>query len=156
LLNWPFPVLQKHRPAFVAARWTQPGYARPVWGKAPPDVAAPPGVVSPSARPDDKQKKQKLEADPRMAPVTVQQQTADLDLPPAASPAADHDPVADQLTEHLLDMTLPGAALAAKVLGIVSQAAPGTSQTQTTQAPGPGIQAQAQEQDRDREEEREE
>ena len=47
LLDWPFPALQKHRPAYVAARWTRPGYARPVWGKAPPDVAAPPSAAAP-------------------------------------------------------------------------------------------------------------
>ena len=42
LLDWRFPELQKSRPPYVAARWTQPSYQRPVWGKTPPDVAAPP------------------------------------------------------------------------------------------------------------------
>ncbi len=142
LLDWPFPSLQKHRPAYVAARWTQPGYARPVWGKAPPDVAAPPATTS-GARPEDNKSKSKKPEAPAVT-VTIPQQVQASDLPdfPITGAAPEKSPagaVAEKAIDHLLDAAVPGAALAARILELagmtVSQAPAPTTQPTT-----PGIQ----------------
>lgn len=147
ILNWPLTPRTTLREPVMDARWIQPGYKPPAWGKTPPAVAAPPAVAGAADRPDDKQKKQK----PVIVAATIPG-AKDADLPVIQSEPSVATEVADKLVEHvLLDMTLPGAALAAKVLGIVSQAAPGTPQTHTTQ-----IQQVQGQQEQDREEEREE
>ena len=154
LLDWPFPALQKHRPAYVAARWTQPGYQRPVWGKAPPDVAAPPSA---SARPEDKEKAKRREQAP--APLTpAPVQGADLpDFPttPGAPQESPGDHVAREAAthgiEHALDAVAPGAGLVARILslaGQATQAAPATSAQ-----PAPLIPGQGQEEEREEGEE---
>ncbi len=195
LLDWPFPVLQKHRAAHAAARWTQPGYVRPVWGKAPPEVAAPPSAATPKpltlkpltfidatfktkaaalalgARwhrvagawfiPDD------LPADARRAlldrfevvpaPVTV---PAGPDFPatlypPHGGQAAQESPgdhMATEAVAHVLDAVVPGAGLAARILGIAAQAA-GQTPPATQQQPAPTIAAPEQDEGRDGREE---
>lgn len=151
LLDWPFPALQKHRPAYVAARWTQPGYARPVWGKAPPDVAAPP-VTTRGERPEDnKSKSKKPEAVAVTVTIPPQVQASDLpDFPitgavPEKSPAG---ALAEKAVDHLLDAAVPGAALAARILELagmtVSQAPAPTTQ------PTPGIQQRPRESEDER------
>lgn len=137
LLDWPFPALQKHRPAYVAARWTQPGYARPVWGKAPPDVAAPLATTS-GERPEDNKSKSKK---PEVAAVTVTIPATTSDLPDFPSTGQAGQPagaVAEKAIDHLLDAAVPGAALAARILelaGLSQAPAPAA-----TPQPIPGIQ----------------
>ena len=122
LLDWPFPELQKSRPPYVAARWTQPGYQRPVWGKTPPDVAAPPSA---STRPEDKEKVKRAAA-PAPAPLTPAPIPSG-DLPDFPStPTAEESPSNDLAKEaigHALDAVVPGASLAARILEMAAQAA---------------------------------
>ena len=140
LLDWTFPSLQKHRPAWVEARWMGAGYARPVWGKAPPDVAAPPATTSGERPEDNKSKSKKPEA---AVTVTIPATTSDLpDFPitgavPEKSPAG---ALAENAVDHLLDAAVPGAALAARILELAGMAA-SQAPAPTTQ-PTPGIQQQ--------------
>lgn len=122
LLDWLFPVLTKHRPAFVEARWTRPGYQRPTWGKAPPDVPAAPASLSETG----KQTTQKKPApQPPVPVVTVPVSDADLPLVPTKQrPESAVDHVAQSALEHVLSAVAPGAALAARVLGLARDAAP--------------------------------
>lgn len=148
LLDWSFPALQKHRPAYIAARWTQPGYQRPVWGKAPPDVAAPPSA---SVRPEDKEKTKRREQAP--APLTpAPVQGADFPATPGTPQERPGDHAAQEAAthgiEHALNAVAPGAGLVARILalaGQATQAAPASG----TQQPTPGIPDQAQDEERE-------
>ncbi|WP_168185618.1 type IV secretion system DNA-binding domain-containing protein [Acidiferrobacter sp. SPIII_3] len=142
LLDWPFPQLQKHRPAYVQARWTQPGYQRPVWGKAPPDVAAPPTTTT--DRPDEKKAK-------RRDPVPAPQAPAPIpsgDLPDFPTAPAAQESAGDDLTKeaaaHTLDAVVPGASLAARILETAARAA-GQAPPAAAQQSSPMIPNQGQE-----------
>ncbi len=123
LLDWPFPALQKHRAAYSAARWTQPGHVRPVWGKAPPDVAAPPAV---GERLSDEARKLKQQKPP--APrVTVTTPARDADLPQPTAPASRRpetasDHLATEALDHMLNAAVPGVGLAAKIMAMAGKA----------------------------------
>ncbi len=153
VLDWPLTPRTTLREPVVDARWIQPGYKPPAWGKTPPDVAAPPSAaaVSPD-QPDPKKKKEQAQSVAVMVPAAAQ----DPDLPgapvakPEQQPADIGDHLAGELVEHALDMALPGASLAAKILGLTSQATPTTPQQQQ-----PGVAPPTQEQDRDQEQEQE-
>jgi hypothetical protein len=152
LLDWKFPPLQTHRPAYVAARWTQPGYARPVWGKAPPDVAAPPSASEP---PDVKDKKQREQ--PQSVTVTNPVPLAtsgDLpDFPAAPSVPESPSPGDDLVKEaagHSLDAVVPDASLAARILEMAAQAS-GQGRPAAPQQPTPPIAARGQEPEDERE-----
>ena len=145
LLDWPFPTLQKHRPAYVAARWTQPGYARPVWGKAPPDVAAPPSAPD---RPDNDKGKPRGPAPTPPTPAPIP--SGDLPDFPAA-PAAQESPsdhLATEAVGHVLDAVVPGASLAARILGLAAQAA-GQTPPASLQQTAPLLPGQGQEEERE-------
>ncbi len=150
ILDWPLTPRTVLREPVVDARWIRPGYKPPAWGKTPPDIAAPPASAAP-AQPDQKKKKEQAQA----VTVTNPQPTQDMDLPATAikpEPGiGDH--VAEDLVGHVLDMALPGASLAAKILGLTSQAQ-GAAATSQQQQPGMAA-PPAQEQDReDQEQER--
>lgn len=38
IIDWPFPELITHRPAFIEANWLLPSFQRPRWGLVPPSV----------------------------------------------------------------------------------------------------------------------
>ena len=149
ILDWPFPQLTRHRPAFVEARWTQPGYQRPVWGKSPPDVAA-----SPSLSETGKQKTEgkKPTTQEERQTVTPAPTPADLPIVPVSKSPKLTDPITDHVVDHVIDSILPGAAIAAKILGMATDATPAPS----TGAPAPTIttqKEQGQESDEDRQNE---
>ena len=131
LLDWLFPVLTKHRPAFVEALWTQPGYQRPTWGKAPPDL--PTGPASLAKAGEQKTAQKKPAPQPPAPVVTVPIPDADLPVVPAKQPESAVDHVAQGVLEHALDVAMPGAGLAARILGLVSDAAPATPAGQPVQ-----------------------
>ncbi len=150
LLDWPFPALQNHRPAYVAARWTQPGYARPVWGKAPPDVAAPPSAPD---RPDNDKGKPRGPAPTPPTPAPIP--SGDLPDFPAAplktlgsGQESPGDHMAAEAVGHLLDLVAPGAGLAARILGIAAQAS-GQTPPASLQKPAPLMPGQGQEEERE-------
>ena len=143
ILDWPLTPRTTLREPVVDARWIQPGYKVPAWGKTPPDVAAPPAAVTPD-QPDPKKRKEQTQAVTAMVPGPTQ----DPDLPGAPVPKSEQQPdLGDHLVEevatHMLDMALPGAGLAAKILGLATQDTPAAPQQQ----PGPGIVTPAQEQE---------
>ena len=151
LLDWPFPPLQKHRPAYVQARWTQPGYARPVWGKAPPDVAAPPTTTD---RPDEKKAKRREEAaptPPTPAPVTLSGDLPDFPTTPTAQESPGDD-LAKEVAGHTLDVAVPGASLAARILEMAAGAS-GQVPPAAAQQSAPLIPEQGQEKEDEREDE---
>jgi hypothetical protein len=110
ILQWPFPTLQTHRPDRLEARWIQPNYQRPAWGKAPPEVG---GSSAPAAVAPVTQKKQGKE------PLVQAMGTARMDpetphpLPAVAPDAGLTDPIPDLVRDHLA----PGLGLLAKILG---------------------------------------
>ena len=147
ILDWPLTPRTVLREPVVDARWIQPGYKPPAWGKTPPDIAAPPASAAP-AQPDPKRKEQ-TQAVTAMVPVPTQ----DPDLPGAPVPKSEPD-IGDHLAEevagHMLDMALPGAGLAARILGLASQ-----SQATPSAPQQPGIAPPTQEQEQDRDQEQE-
>ena len=145
VLDWPLTPRTTLREPVVDARWIQPGYKPPAWGKTPPNVAAPPSAPD---HPDDDKGKPRGPAPTPPTPAPIP--SGDLPDFPAA-PAVQESPsdhLASELVEHALNMALPGASLAAKILGLTSQATP------TTPQQGVAPPTQEQEQDRDQEQER--
>ncbi len=146
LLDWPFPELQKSRPPYVAARWTQPGYQRPVWGKTPPDVAAPPSA--PDHPDDDKGKRP-----PRGPAPTPLTPAPSPDLPSfPAAPAAQESPgadVAQEAAEHVLNAVVPGAGLVARILSLAGQAAQQAAPAPPATRAAPLMPDQAQDEERE-------
>lgn len=150
VLDWPFPTLTKHRVAYSEARWTQPGYVRPIWGKSPPDVAAPPSLAGTGKpKPENGKKSER-----HIVTVTPAPATTDLPVIPISKAPSKPDPITDHVVDAVIDhIALPGAAMAAKILGMATNAAP----TPTTGPQGPTItttkgQGQGQEDERDGEE----
>ena len=112
LLQWPFPALQTHRPDRLEARWIQPHYQRPAWGKTPPDVGKPsaPAAVAPlSKKKPEKEPLVQAMGTPRMDP------EAPHPLPAGTPDAGLTDPIPDLVLDHLA----PGLGLLAKILGPV-------------------------------------
>lgn len=150
ILDWPFPTLTKHRVAYSEARWTQPGYQRPVWGKSPPDVASPPLLTETGKpKPENGKKSERHIVTVTPAPAIP----TDLPVIPVSKSPSKPDPIADRIVDHVIDSILPGAAMAAKILGMATDTAPAPS----TGPQGPTItttkgQGQGQEDERDGEE----
>ena len=112
LLQWPFPALQTHRPDRLEARWIQPHYQRPAWGKAPPEVGrspAPTAVAPLSKKKPEKEPLVQAMGTPRMDP------EAPHPLPAGTPDAGLTDPIPDLVLDHLA----PGLGLLAKILGPV-------------------------------------
>lgn len=121
ILDWPLTPRTTLREPVVDARWIQPGYQVPAWGKTPPDVAAPPTAAE---RPDDKDKaKRRSPAPAPLTPAPIQ--GADLPDCPVTPIAQQESPSNDLATEaaaHAVDAVVPGASLAARILGLAAQA----------------------------------
>ena len=150
VLDWPLTPRTVLREPVVDARWIQPGYKAPAWGKTPPDIAAP-SAAAVSDRPDEREKakpKRRKQAAP--APLTPAPIGNDLPNLPVASAAEEtiSDHAAQEVAEHVLDMSLPGAGIAARILGIVAQAAP-AAQTVPPLTPGLTAVGPQEEQERD-------
>lgn len=147
VLDWPLTPRTTLREPVVDARWIQPGYKPPAWGKTPPDVAAPPSAAD---LPDDKARKRPQQAAqaPLPAPVSATVKPADLPGVPAPTETpADH--LASEVAEHVLDMTLPGAGIAAKILGLATQVASQAPQAAPPLTPGIPAAGPQEEQERD-------
>lgn len=135
ILDWPFPTLTKYRQAHAEARWVQPGYVRPIWGKSPPDVAAPPLLAKTGEQNTEDRKKPTQEERRTITPAAV---PVDLPVIPPAKSQNKPDPVADHIVDTVIDhIALPGAAMAAKILGMATDAAPAPAPS--TGAPAPTI-----------------
>ena len=150
ILDWPLTPRTSLREPIVDARWIQPGYKPPAWGKTPPAVAAPPSAASPN-QPDPKKKKEQAQS----VTVTVPTPTQDPDLPGAPVPKSEQQPdIGDHLVEEVagqvLDLALPGASLAARILRLATQG------QGAAQAAPPEMAPPTQEQDRGREDQEQE
>ena len=106
LLDWPFTsqnVARAGRDAHQAP-WVMPGYSRPDWGTTPPKVAAPPAVPgNPSSAKQDQQDKKSAPLD------SVQPDNSRHNLDQGGDGAG--AVIADQVIDHVLDMTIPGAGM---------------------------------------------
>ena len=101
-----------HRPDRLEARWIQPHYQRPAWGKAPPEVGrspAPTAVAPLSKKKPEKEPLVQAMGTPRMDP------EAPHPLPAGTPDAGLTDPIPDLVLDHLA----PGLGLLAKILGPV-------------------------------------
>ncbi len=143
VLDWPFPTLTKHRVAYSEARWTRPGYVRPIWGKSPPDVASPPSLTE-TGKPKPETKKPTQEDRRTITPAPA---TTDLPVIPISKAPSKPDPITDHVVDAVIDhIALPGAAMAAKILGMAMDAASAPS----AGAPAPTITKTTQEQEGER------
>lgn len=135
VLRWPLTSRIKLREPIVDARWLAPGYKPPAWGRDPPAVAPEiAGSLPKSGEQTDKPKKPAQEQTTTVT--TVATDLADLPtLPGQQGPqeALPTDRVTEGVLEHLLDAAAPGAALAARILGLVADTAPATPTGQPTQ-----------------------
>ncbi len=129
LLSWPLVPRTNLRKAIIDARWIQPGYQAPPWGRDPPAVA--PEIAGSLAKSGeqktDKPKKVQGQA-PTVTTVTTTQDLADLPAIPGQQEAQESptERVTEAAMEHVLDAAMPGASLAARILGLVFDAAPPT------------------------------
>lgn len=135
ILDWPLAPRTTLREPVVDARWIQPEYKAPAWGKTPPDVAA---SATAAERPDDKDKaKRRSSAPAPLTPAPIE--GADLpDFPatPVAQQESSSNDVATEAAAHAMDAVVPGASLAARILGLVAQASgqvPPTAPQQSAQ-----------------------
>ena len=135
ILQWPFPTLQTHRPDRLEARWIQPNYQRPPWGKTPPDVGKPsaPAAVGPHSKkkPEKEQQVQAMGA-PIMDSETLRPM-------PAVTPDAG---LAGHVQDLVLDHLAPGLGLLAKILGTIEVAGsgpPAPAQAVTARPPAPEV-----------------
>ena len=111
ILNWPFPALITARPDRLEARWIQPNYQRPDWGKAPPDVGKPSAPMA--AAPPVRKKPQNEQAQALGTPLMDSETSCPM---PAVTPDAG---LADSIQDLVLDHLAPGLGLLAKILGTV-------------------------------------
>ena len=145
LLDWPFPSLQKHREPFIAARWVRAGYQRPVWGKLPPALPPIAGDRPEEPKPKGPKGPKGLEGSakrqaPAQTPLSAPGPAVKKPDPTPAGKTSGGESLTDhaaqEIAGHVLDMALPGAGIAARILGIVAQAAPGPSQAAPPLTPG--------------------
>jgi hypothetical protein len=128
ILDWPLTPRVSLREPVVDARWIQPGYHPPTWGRDPPAVA--PEIAGSLAKTGeqktDKPKKVQEQA-PTVTTVTTTQDLADLPAIPGQQQEPQESPTeraVEGVFEHVLDAAAPGAGLAARILGPASDAAP--------------------------------
>ena len=136
ILTWPFPHLQTYRPDRIEARWIQPNYQRPDWGKTPPEVGKP----SASA-PGAPHSKKKPEKGPQAQAITTP--NVDPDRPPHNVAVVTRDAgLADPIPDLVLDHLAPGLGLLAKILGPIEAAGsgpPAPAQAVTARPPAPEV-----------------
>ena len=136
LLSWPLVPRTNLRKAIIDARWIAPGYHPPAWGRDPPIVAPQlAGALAKTGEQTDKSKKPEQEQ--QTTTVTVMAQDPDLPVLPGQQAEQETPTPAEKVSgavlEHVLDAAMPGAALAAKILGLVTDASPATPTGQPTQ-----------------------
>ncbi len=138
VLRWPLTPRTTLREPIVDARWIRPGYQAPPWGRDPPLVAPQlAGALAKTGEQTDKPKKPAPEQTTTVTTVTTD--PADLPAIPGQQEPQESSPterVAEGVLEHALDVAAPGAALAARILGMVADTASATPigqpvQTQT-------------------------
>ena len=133
LLGWPLVPRGGLREPIVDARWIKPGYQAPPWGRDPPVVA--PQIAGSLAKAGEQKTDKPKKVQEQTTTVTTVNTTQDLaDLPilPGQQEPQESSPtgrVAEGVLEHALDVAVPGAALAAKILGLVADASPATPTT---------------------------
>ena len=135
LLSWPLVPRTSLREPVVDARWLAPGYKPPAWGRDPPVVAR---QIAGSLAKTGEQKTDKPKKVQEQAPtVTTVTTTQDPDLPtlPGQQEAQESptERVTEAAMEHVLDAAMPGASLAARILGLVADTAPPTPTGQPVQ-----------------------
>lgn len=127
VLDWPLTPRVSLREPIVDARWIQPGYKAPAWGRDPPVFAPELKASLPQTGERTTRKKPTQEQAP-VVTVTPTKDPADLPVLPGLGHAAHNEPepqespaerVAQGVLEHVLDAAAPGAALAARILGLV-------------------------------------
>ena len=125
VLDWPFAAITEHRPARVAARWIKPGFNRAAWGRVPPKVAG-----ARDADTNTEQKAWKAKQQPQDRIVNAREQKPARRAEDVKE--AEGQVIDEHAQEKLLDAALPGAGLAAKILGIVIDAAPAAGELHAT------------------------
>ena len=139
VLDWPLTPRTTLRDPVIDARWIQPGYKAPAWGKDPPAVAPEIAGSLPKSKEDprgtEKEKKpvEKVKPSPNMVPMPG--------ITPPRNVGAekpDPDPFGDLVSGVLADAFLPGASVIIDIANTVGDAAAPTA-TGTT-PPTPGIQ----------------
>ncbi|MHB1609632.1 MAG: type IV secretion system DNA-binding domain-containing protein [Acidiferrobacter thiooxydans] len=139
VLRWPLTPRTTLREPVVDARWIAPGYKPPAWGRDPPVVA--PQIAGSLAKAGEQKTDKPKKAQEQTTTVTTVNTTqglADLPiLPGQQEPQEEQESPTDRLAggvlEHLLDAAAPGAALAARILGLVADTASATPAGQPTQ-----------------------
>ena len=130
ILNWPFPHLPTYRPDRIEARWIQPNYQRPDWGKAPPDVGKP---SAPAAAVPHSKKKPEKDQQAQALGTPMRDSETPRPLPPDTDLA---DPIQDLVLDHLA----PGLGLLGKILSTIEAVSSGPSaptQVVTARPPAP-------------------
>ena len=126
LLDWPLVPRGGLRKAIVDARWIQPGYQAPPWGRDPPALA--PQIAGGAPKTGEQTDKPKKAAQEQQTTTTTTVTTDPADLPLLPGQSEPQESPAEHATqgvlEHVLDAALPGAGLAAKILGLVGDASP--------------------------------
>ena len=135
LLDWPLVPRGGLREPVVDARWIQPGYQAPPWGRDPPALAPQiAGSLPKTGEQTDKPKKPAQEQ--TTTTVVAPAQDPDLPILPGQQEPQESSPterVTEAAMEHVLDAAMPGASLAARILGLVADAAPPTPTGQPVQ-----------------------
>ncbi len=150
VLDWPLVPRGGLREPIVDARWIKPGYQAPPWGRDPPLVAPQlAGSLPKTGEQTDKPKRPEREEQTTTVITTVTTQDPDLPTLPGQQEPQESSPtdgVTEAAVEHVIDVAMPGAALAARILGLVADAAPATPTTgQPVQTQTVTVRRQAQE-----------
>ena len=135
ILTWPFPHLQTHRPDRIAARWIQPNYQRPDWGKTPPDIgksSAPAAAVPHVKKKPEREPQAQDLGTPIRDPETPR-------IVPLVTPDTD---LAAPIQDLVLDHLAPGLGLLGKILGTIEAVGSGPqvptqAQVVTARPPAP-------------------
>ncbi len=124
VLRWPLTPRINLREPIVDARWIAPGYKPPAWGKNPPTVA--PQLAGALPKTGEQTADEKKPEQETTTTTTVMAQDPDLPTIPGqqAEQETPGEHLAGGMLEHVLDVALPGAGLAAKILGLVGDASP--------------------------------
>ncbi|MHB1608964.1 MAG: type IV secretory system conjugative DNA transfer family protein [Acidiferrobacter thiooxydans] len=140
VLDWPLTPRTVLRDPVIDARWIQPGYKAPAWGKDPPAVAPEIAGSLPQKSEDPKGPKREKDGDGKAKPSPNMMPTSEANKPAqnVGTKKPDPDPFGDLVGGILADTLLPGASVimdAANTAGDATTApAPGD-----TLPPTPGI-----------------
>lgn len=130
ILDWPLTPRVSLREPVVDARWIRPGYQAPAWGRDPPAVA--PEIAGSLPKSGEQTNKPKKVQEQATTITVTPAQDPDLPVLPGQQEPQESSPTdraAQGVLEHVLDMAAPGAALAAKILGLVADTAASATPT---------------------------